>query len=146
MSIDAVVIAADDLADGRSITTMLHATAAGAYLKDEIRTTNGSLVSPRVSAPCGYKAGFSKTVLRGRRLVAANGRCRESIASGRASTRAGGRALVDPASSLFPCPTVGACAACVLSELPNGRCTCVSHFAHSRLARPTTTAGSPVRR
>lgn len=43
--IDAVVIAADDVADGRSITTMMHATAAGAYLKDEIRVTGGSLTA-----------------------------------------------------------------------------------------------------
>jgi len=35
--IDSVVLAAHDLIDGRSITSMLTATPAGAYLKDEIR-------------------------------------------------------------------------------------------------------------
>ena len=43
--VDSVVLAADDIADGRAITTMLHATAAGAYFLDEIRTTNGSLTA-----------------------------------------------------------------------------------------------------
>lgn len=38
--IDSVVLAAHDLIDGRSITSMLTATPAGAYLKDEIRVAD----------------------------------------------------------------------------------------------------------
>jgi len=38
--IDSVVIAAHDQIDGRPITTMVNATAAGAYLKDEIRVAD----------------------------------------------------------------------------------------------------------
>jgi hypothetical protein len=62
--IDSVVLAADDLADGRSITTMLHATAAGAYRNDELRVTNGSLVAVGLAA-LRVTAGLS-----GRCLVA----------------------------------------------------------------------------
>jgi hypothetical protein len=43
--IDSVVLAADDVADGRSITTMIHASAAGAYRNDEVRVTNGALTA-----------------------------------------------------------------------------------------------------
>ena len=112
--LDAVVIAADDLADGRSITTMLHATAAGAYLKDEIRTTNGSLTALSLGA-LRIQAGFSKTVLvAGWWLPTAD---EGEIVRASLDAR-GSRALVDPAR-LAPCPTVGACAACVLSA-PNG--------------------------
>lgn len=60
--IDAVVIAADDVSDGRSITTMMHATAAGAYLKDEIRVTGGSLTALAV-ARSRIASGLSERVL-----------------------------------------------------------------------------------
>ena len=109
--IDAVVIAADDLADGRSITTMLHATAAGAYLKDEIRTTNGGLVALGLGA-LRIAAGYSKVVLVvGWWLPTADD---EAIARASIDAR-GGRLLVGQ-DQLAPVPTVGACGACVLSE------------------------------
>lgn len=60
--IDAVVISADDVADGRSITTMLHATAAGSYWHDEIRVTNGSLTALGLAA-MRVAAGLSERVL-----------------------------------------------------------------------------------
>lgn len=42
-SIDSVVLAAHDLVDGRSLSSMVTAPAAGAYLRDEIRVTDDGL-------------------------------------------------------------------------------------------------------
>ena len=122
--IDAVVLAADDLADGRSITTMLHATAAGAYLKDEIRTTNGSLVALGLGA-LRIKAGYSKVLLvAGWWLPTAE---QESIARASIDAR-GGRALASR-EQLVPVASVGACAACVLSELDGDDALALHGFA-----------------
>lgn len=41
--VDSVVLAAEDLVDGRGITSMTTATAAGAHLKDEIRVSEDGL-------------------------------------------------------------------------------------------------------
>jgi hypothetical protein len=111
--VDAVVIAADDIADGRSITTMLHATAAGAYFKDEIRTTNGSLTALGLAAT-RIAAGVSRAV-----LVAAwwlPSETDDAIARSSLDVHEG-RLLADPAR-LVPAKTVPACTACVV--LPGG--------------------------
>ena len=53
--VDSVVLAAHDLIDGRSLSSMVTAPAAGAYLKDEVRVSDDglaalSLASARVEA------------------------------------------------------------------------------------------------
>lgn len=54
-SVDSVVLAAHDLIDGRSLSSMVTAPAAGAYFRDEIRVTDDglsalSLASARVAS------------------------------------------------------------------------------------------------
>ena len=82
--VDSVVIAAHDLVDGRSLSSMVSAPAAGAYLKDEIRLGDDGA------------AAFS---LAAARLEAGEARCSIVAAWGRASEGdpdAIARALFDP--------------------------------------------------
>ena len=82
--VDSVVIAAHDLVDGRSLSSMVCALAAGAYLKDEIRLGDDGA------------AAFS---LAAARLEAGEARCSIVAAWGRASEGdpdAIARALFDP--------------------------------------------------
>ena len=107
--IDAVVIAADDVADGRSITTMLHATAAGAHFRDEIRTTNGSLTALGL-ASLRVQAGLSRQVIvAGWWLPHADA---ESIAA--VSLDAGYGRLVAVRERLAAAPAGAGSAACVV--------------------------------
>ena len=108
---DAVVLAADDVADGRSITTMLHATAAGAYLLDEIRITNGSLTALGL-ASLRILAGLAERVIVAAWWLPSAGW--EALA--RSGLDVGyGRRLVAP-ERLAPEAREGASAACVLSR------------------------------
>ncbi len=107
--IDAVVIAADDVADGRSITTMLHATAAGAHFKDEIRTTNGSLTALGL-ASLRVQAGLARQVIvAGWWLPHADA---ESIAA--VSLDAGYGRLVAVRERLVAAPAGAGSAACIV--------------------------------
>jgi hypothetical protein len=108
--VDAVLIAADDVADGRTITTMIHATAAGAYLKDELRVTQGGLTALGI-AGLRVAAGLSR-----RAIVAAWWETTaDPAAVARAATdvRDGSRALTSPDALEFG-PASGACVACVV--------------------------------
>ncbi|MET7395735.1 hypothetical protein ABZS66_19805 [Dactylosporangium sp. NPDC005572] len=69
--IDAVVIAAHDLVDGRSLSSMITGPAAGAYLRDEIRVSDDGLVA--VSLAVARLQAHEAT----RVLVAAWGRASE---------------------------------------------------------------------
>jgi hypothetical protein len=66
--IDAIVLAAHDLVDGRSLSSMVTAPAAGAYLRDEMRVTDDGLVALSLSA-AAVQSGHAR-----RTLVAAWGR------------------------------------------------------------------------
>ena len=82
--VDSVVIAAHDLVDGRSLSSMVTAPAAGAYLKDEIRLGDDGA------------AAFS---LAAARIEAGEARCSIVAAWGRASEGdpdSVARALFDP--------------------------------------------------
>lgn len=61
--IDAVVIAAHDLVDGRSLSSMVTAPAAGAYLLDEIRVTDDGLVALSLSAAMVQSAHAERTLV-----------------------------------------------------------------------------------
>jgi hypothetical protein len=107
--VDAVVLAADDVADGRSITTMLHATAAGSYRRDEIRVTNGSLTALGLAA-LRVAAGLARRVL----TVSWWLPTADVTSIGLAGLDAAyGRGIADPArlADGFAC---GACAACIV--------------------------------
>lgn len=69
--VDSVVLASHDLVDGRSLSSMVTAPAAGAYLRDEIRLTEDGLVAVSLGA-ARIEAGESVTT-----LVAAWGRASE---------------------------------------------------------------------
>lgn len=82
--VDSVVIAAHDLVDGRSLSSMVSAPAAGAYLKDEIRLGDDGAAAVSLAAA---------------RLEAGEARCSIVSAWGRASEGdpdAIARALFDP--------------------------------------------------
>jgi hypothetical protein len=107
--VDAVVLSADDVADGRSITTMLHATAAGSYRRDEIRVTNGSLSALGLAA-LRVEAGLARRVL----TVSWWLPTADVTSIGLAGLDAAyGRRIADPArlADGFAC---GACAACLV--------------------------------
>ena len=70
--VDGVVLAASDLIDGRSLSSMVTAPAAGAYLRDEIRVNDDGLVALSLGA-ARIEAGEAERV-----LVAAWGRPSES--------------------------------------------------------------------
>ncbi len=108
--VDSVILAADDVADGRSITTMMHATAAGAYFKDELRVTTGSLTALGL-AGLRVSAGLSR-----RSIVASwwlPSTDRAALARTSVSVHDGARSLVSPARFDNE-PTEAACAACVV--------------------------------
>jgi hypothetical protein len=109
--VDSVVLAADDVADGRSITTMMHATAAGAYRKDETRITNGSLTalglaSLRVATGASRCAIVASWWHPSAEPVA--------IANAAVDVHDGSRALLG-VERLAAQATRGACAACVVT-------------------------------
>jgi len=115
--VDSVVLAADDVADGRSITTMLHATAAGAYRKDEMRVTNGALTALGL-AGLRVAAGSGSRSL----VVSWWHPTADPVALARAAVDVhdGSRALLPP-ERVQAHATRGACAACVVvpeSDLP----------------------------
>ncbi|WP_428343200.1 hypothetical protein [Mycobacterium sp.] len=68
---DGVVIAAHDLVDGRSLSSMITGPAAGAYLRDEIRVSDDGLVAVSLAA-ARIQAGEA-----GKVIVAAWGRASE---------------------------------------------------------------------
>lgn len=61
-TLDSIVITAHDLVDGRGLCSMLTATAAGAYLKDEIRVSDDSGVSVLLG-DSRVRSGHSDTVI-----------------------------------------------------------------------------------
>jgi acetyl-CoA C-acetyltransferase len=69
--VDGVVLAAHDLTDGRSLSSMVTAPAAGAYLKDEVRLGEDG-ASALVVGTARVRAGASR-----RTIVAAWGRASE---------------------------------------------------------------------
>jgi acetyl-CoA C-acetyltransferase len=69
--VDGVVIAAHDLIDGRSLSSMITGPAAGAHLRDEIRVSDDGLVAVSLAATRIQAAEASKVV------VAAWGRASE---------------------------------------------------------------------
>jgi acetyl-CoA acetyltransferase len=69
--IDSVVLAAHDLVDGRSLSSMVTAPAAGAYLRDEIRLADDGLAAASLAA-ARIEAGESEFS-----IVAAWGRASE---------------------------------------------------------------------
>ena len=69
--VDSVVLAAHDLVDGRSLSSMVTAPAAGAYLRDEIRFSDDGAAA-FAAAVTRLEAGTSK-----RSIVAAWGRASE---------------------------------------------------------------------
>ena len=69
--VDGVVIAAHDLLDGRSLSSMITGPAAGAYLRDEIRVSDDGLVAVSLAA-ARIQAGEASKV-----VVAAWGRVSE---------------------------------------------------------------------
>jgi hypothetical protein len=75
-AIDSVVLAAHDLVDGRSLTSMVTAPAAGAYLKDEIRFGDDS-AGAFAAAMTRLEAGHNE-----RTIVAAWGRASEHDVDG----------------------------------------------------------------
>ncbi len=82
--VDSVVIAAHDLVDGRSLSSMVSAPAAGAYLKDEIRLGDDGAAAFSLAA-ARHEAGEARCS-----IVAAWGRASEG------SPDAIARALFDP--------------------------------------------------
>ncbi len=82
--IDSVVLAAQDLVDGRSLSSMVTAPAAGAYLRDEIRFGDDGAVA-FAAAVTRIEAGESE-----RSIVAAWARASEH------DVQAASRALFDP--------------------------------------------------
>jgi acetyl-CoA acetyltransferase len=82
--IDSVVLAAHDLVDGRSLSSMVTAPAAGAYLRDEIRISGDALNAISLGA-ARVSAGECK-----RTIVAAWGRASEGDFVGTS------RAMMDP--------------------------------------------------
>jgi hypothetical protein len=107
--VDAVVIAADDVADGRAITTMLHATAAGAYRRDELRITNGSLAALGLAA-LRVTGGLSERVL----VVAWWLPTADPVAIARSGLDPSYGRLVADDSGWRESFTDGACAACLV--------------------------------
>ncbi|MFC4006973.1 hypothetical protein ACFOY2_07065 [Nonomuraea purpurea] len=83
--IDSVVLAAHDLVDGRSLSSMVTAPAAGAYLRDEIRYGDDGAAA-FAAAVVRLEAGHAR-----RSIVAAWGRASEH------DPRRFSRALFDPA-------------------------------------------------
>lgn len=73
--VDSVVIAAQDLVDGRSLSSMLTATAAAGYLRDEVRVADDGAVALSL-ADSRINAGLSDVT-----VVAAWGRASESGSS-----------------------------------------------------------------
>jgi hypothetical protein len=69
--VDGIVIAAHDLIDGRSLSSMITGPAAGAYLRDEIRVSDDALVAVSLAA-ARLQAGESTRV-----VVASWGRASE---------------------------------------------------------------------
>lgn len=69
--VDGIVIAAHDLIDGRSLSSMITGPAAGAYLRDEIRVSDDGLVALSLGS-ARIQAGEAATV-----VVAAWGRASE---------------------------------------------------------------------
>jgi hypothetical protein len=113
---DSVVLAADDVADGRSITTMLQATAAGAYRKDEVRVTNGALTALGLAALRVAAAAARRSIVASwwHPSVGASELGRASI-----DVRHGSSALVPP--QLLGLERMsGGCAACVVGPPGDG--------------------------
>jgi len=69
--VDAVTIAAEDLIDGRSLSSMITGPAAGAYLRDEIRVSEDGLAALSLGAAQIQSGMFDRV------LVAAWGRASE---------------------------------------------------------------------
>jgi hypothetical protein len=108
--VDSVVLAADDVTDGRSITTMIHATAAGAYRRDELRVTQGSLTALGL-AGLRVSSGMSELS-----IVAswwAPTADPAEIARAGVDPRDGARALLPPERFAGQAPR-GGCAACLV--------------------------------
>lgn len=82
--VDGVVIAAHDLVDGRSLSSMITGPPAGAYLRDEIRVSDDGLVALSLAAARIESGEASKVV------VAAWGRVSEG------DPARSGRAAFDP--------------------------------------------------
>lgn len=82
--VDSVVLAAHDLVDGRSLSSMVTAPAAGAYLRDEIRLAEDGLVALSLA---GARVAAGESTLS---IVAAWGRASESDRSSQS------RAAMDP--------------------------------------------------
>ncbi|WP_347595605.1 hypothetical protein [Acrocarpospora sp. B8E8] len=82
--IDGIVIAAHDLIDGRSLSSMITGPAAGAYLRDEIRVSEDGLVAISLAA-ARIQAGEAARV-----VVAAWGR------PGEGDAERSSRAAFDP--------------------------------------------------
>src|SRR5690606_12486030 len=82
--VDSVVLAAHDLVDGRSLSSMVTAPAAGAYLRDEIRISGDALSAVSLGA-ARIAAGESRLT-----VVAAWGRASEGDFTGTSC------ALMDP--------------------------------------------------
>lgn len=61
--VDGVVIAAHDLIDGRSLSSMITGPAAGAYLRDEIRVSDDALVAVSLAAARLQAGEGSKVVV-----------------------------------------------------------------------------------
>lgn len=60
--LDSVVIASHDLVDGRSLSSMLTATAAGGYFKDEVRVADDGAVALSL-ADARLRAGSAKSAV-----------------------------------------------------------------------------------
>ncbi|MGE4427429.1 MAG: hypothetical protein AB7G37_13335 [Solirubrobacteraceae bacterium] len=60
--VDSVVLAAHDMVDGRSLTSMIHAPTAGAYLKEEIRVSEDGAAALAI-ALAQIQAGEARTCL-----------------------------------------------------------------------------------
>jgi hypothetical protein len=135
--VDGVAIAADDVSDGRSITTMMHATAAGAYLKDEIRVTGGSLTALGLAA-ARILAGAAR-----RMLVVAWWRPTADVAGiARATTDPlTGRPLLGRERLAIPDPG-GAVASCVVSPADGEGGLLLDGWSLSQSAYPDWLAGT----
>lgn len=83
--IDSVVLASQDVVDGRSLSSMLTATAAGGYLNDEVRLADDGAVALAL-AYARIRAGTARNC-----VVAAWGRASESL-----TPEAASNALFDP--------------------------------------------------
>ncbi|MFG2039819.1 hypothetical protein [Dactylosporangium sp. NPDC048998] len=113
--VDAVVIAAHDLVDGRSLSSMITGPAAGAYLRDEIRVSDDGLVA--VSLAAARLQAHEAT----RVLVAAWGRASEG--SPQRTSRAGFDPVVEQPLGLTDTAVSALRASAYLRRYPGDRRT-----------------------